>query len=295
MYKQNVHPFSSGISEVLDFLADQFEAGMQHRSLNGYRSAISSCHLPVDGFSVGQHPLVSRLLKGVFNLRPPQPKYSHTWEVCKMLDHLKSLGPNDSFSLEQLTRKLAMLLALVMAHRASNLVTLSVVGRTYTPEGVVLTCSGLAKTSKPSNLRERQSVVVTFFGQVELCPCPVSCLRAYEVATEKFRFSDDRMQLFSCTIVPHAPVTSSTISRWLKKTLHEATVGEQFSGHSTRSAASTAAASAGITTQEVMNRAGCSSENTFCKFYYRPSDKIGSVQRFSEAVLNDSTNNQRSP
>ena len=90
---RNVHPFSSGISEVLDFIADQFEAGRQYRSLNGYRSAISSCHLPVDWFAVGQHPLVSRLLKGVFNLHPAQQKYSHTWEVYKMLNHSKSLGP----------------------------------------------------------------------------------------------------------------------------------------------------------------------------------------------------------
>ena len=92
---RHIHPFLSG---VLDFLADQFEASRQCRSFNCYRSAVSSCLLPIDGFSVGQHPLVSRLLKSAFNLRPPQPKYSHTWEVHKMLDFLKSLGSNDKSS-----------------------------------------------------------------------------------------------------------------------------------------------------------------------------------------------------
>ena len=101
---RDIQPFSSGISGGLGFLAVQFEAGRQSRSLNCYRSAISSCQLPINDFSVGQHPLVSRLL---FNLRPSQPKYSDTWEVHKMLDFLKSIGPNDNLTLEQLTKKLA--------------------------------------------------------------------------------------------------------------------------------------------------------------------------------------------
>ena len=88
-----------------------------------------------------------------------------------------------------------------------------------------------------------QSVIITSFGEAVLCP--VACLRAYEAATEKFR---DRMQLFSVTIVPHGPVTSSTISQWLKKTMQEAKLGQQFTGHSTRSAASTAAALDGVST-----------------------------------------------
>ena len=108
-----------------------------------------------------------------------------------------------------------------------------------------------------------QSVIITSFGEAVLCP--VACLRAYEAATEKFTISVDRMQLFLVTIVPHGPVTSSTISRWLKKTLQEAKLGQQFTGHSTRSAAST---------QEIMKRAGWSRESTFCQFYCKPSEKL---------------------
>ena len=32
-------------------------------------------------YDVGQHPLVNRLLKGVFHLRPPQPQHTQTWDV----------------------------------------------------------------------------------------------------------------------------------------------------------------------------------------------------------------------
>ena len=50
-------------------------------SLNSYRSAISSVHEKVDGIEVGKHPLVTRMLKGVFNERPPRPNYESVWKV----------------------------------------------------------------------------------------------------------------------------------------------------------------------------------------------------------------------
>ena len=62
---------ASDVLKVLDFLAEQFERGLKYPSLNCYRSALSSALLPIDGFQVGSHALVARLLKGVFNLRPP--------------------------------------------------------------------------------------------------------------------------------------------------------------------------------------------------------------------------------
>ena len=45
---------------------------------------------------LGENWLVSRFMKGIFHLRPPQPKYTKTWDVSKVLSYLKSLGPNDT-------------------------------------------------------------------------------------------------------------------------------------------------------------------------------------------------------
>ena len=92
---------------------------------------------------VGQRPLVVRLLKGLFNQRPPKPRYSRTWNVTKMLTYLKSLGSNESLSLKLLTQRLAMLLALILRHRSSDLVRLSLGGHRYTPDsdpGDVVVC-----------------------------------------------------------------------------------------------------------------------------------------------------------
>ena len=70
--------------------------------INSYRSAISSVHEKVDGVSVGQHPTVTRLLKGVFHDRPPFPRYSSTWNVQLVLDFLGALGKNEDLTLKHL-------------------------------------------------------------------------------------------------------------------------------------------------------------------------------------------------
>ena len=43
-----------------------------------------------DRDSLGSHPLIARLLKGVYILRPPTPRYSSTWDVSKVTDYLRA-------------------------------------------------------------------------------------------------------------------------------------------------------------------------------------------------------------
>ena len=60
---------------MLEFLTDPFYQNYQHRTINVYRSTISASHLPIDGSPVGSHPPISRFMKGIFELRPPQSLY----------------------------------------------------------------------------------------------------------------------------------------------------------------------------------------------------------------------------
>ena len=85
--------------------------GISLVSLNVFRSAISSVHDKFNGVEVGKHPTITRLLKGAFHERPPLPRYTSTWDVNKVLQYLKSLGPSNGLTLKQLTHKLVMLLA----------------------------------------------------------------------------------------------------------------------------------------------------------------------------------------
>ena len=129
----------------MNFLAHLFEQGYQYRSLNSYRSAISSVHEKVDGYEVGQHPLVTRLIKGAFHERPPQPRYSETWDVSKVTSFLESLGSNDKLPATELTLKTVMLLALTRPSRSVDLANLSLDYRKYSPEGVTFMPTKLAK------------------------------------------------------------------------------------------------------------------------------------------------------
>ena len=277
--KRNADPVSGPISDVVNFLADLFKQGYEYRSLNAYRSAISSVHTEVEGYSVGQHPLICRVLKGVFNSRPPKPRYQSTWSVKSVLTWMEGLGPNSKLSLTDLSHKLAMLLCLVRPMRSSDVAKLDLRFRRYLPEGVSFQPANLTKQDRPGMAR------IEFFSAKfahNSVLCPVETLRAYEKVTEPWRPQNGEQKLFLGLVKPHKPVVSSTIARWLKGVLEKSGINTDiFNGHSTRAAAVTTAASAGITIADILQAADWSSESVFQKFYYKPSK--GS--EFADAVL----------
>lgn len=188
--------------------------------------------------------------------------------MTDVISFLSNLGENEQLSLKLLTQTLAVLMALVLAHRSSGLVRLSLLGKKVTPEGVVLPLTGLAKQSKPGSENSLQPVTIPRFVRDKRL-CPVEYLQAYVLATAQFRMSQDHQQLFISHQAPHKPVQSSTIARWIKQILEMSGVDSNtFSAHSTRGAASTAAVMRGMSTTQVMARAGWSSKDTFCQHYY---------------------------
>ena len=60
-------------------------------------------HVGVKGIPVGKLPIVSRFMKGIFNLRPPCPHYTSSWDVSVVLDFISAQGENESLSLKQVT------------------------------------------------------------------------------------------------------------------------------------------------------------------------------------------------
>ena len=100
-HKKSVNPFSCHLDSILLYLSDLYEKGLQYRTINSHKSAIPMTHLPIDNVCVGVHPLVSRLMKGIFNLRPAVPKYLKTWDVSVVLKYLISLSPAPFLSLKK--------------------------------------------------------------------------------------------------------------------------------------------------------------------------------------------------
>jgi len=138
-------PITGPIGDVANFLVELFKEGYQYRSLNAYCLAISSVLEKVDDEVIGQHPLISRVLKGAFNERPPRPKYHSIWNVDMVLDKFKNDGPSLDLSLEDLTIKTVMLFALTRPCRGANLAALDLNNRSFCPEGVVFIPTHLSK------------------------------------------------------------------------------------------------------------------------------------------------------
>ena len=264
-------PISCPVNIVLEFLTDLFDKGLQYRTINTYRSAISMTHLPLDGSLIGSHPLVSRFMKGVFQSRPPCPRYLTTWDVSVVLSHLRSLSPKEDLSFKEVTFKLTMLMALVCATRADTLHKLDLQFRVFKHDGISFTIPQLTKTSNP----KKPSLKLFFpaFPQDRRL-CPVTYLKHYEGLTKEFRpelTSNKPNPLFLSILSPHKPITSSTLSRWIKCILKDSGIDTStFKGHSTRSAATSAARNKSVSVMDIMKVADWSNSNTFTKFYYKP-------------------------
>ena len=71
--ERKLNSVHASVESILEFLTSEFNLGRAYRTLNVYRSAISSTHPKIDSVRVGEHPLVVQLLKGAYNLRPPLP------------------------------------------------------------------------------------------------------------------------------------------------------------------------------------------------------------------------------
>ena len=61
------------INDGLDFLTLLYKQGVGYSAINTARSALSSAITPADKTTFGEHPLVTRFLKGTFELRPSFP------------------------------------------------------------------------------------------------------------------------------------------------------------------------------------------------------------------------------
>ena len=68
---------------------------------------------------MGEHPLVSRALKGVFNTRPPLPRHNTFWDVSVVLQYIRQMGHNHSLSLRQLMLKTVMPISLNQTFKIS--------------------------------------------------------------------------------------------------------------------------------------------------------------------------------
>ena len=111
----------------MNYLSTLFDEGLQYRTVNAHRSAISAYHNFINGEPIGKHSKMCALQTGIFNERPPQPCYTFIWDVDVVLTYIKNnMSVNSQLSEKNLTCKLTVLLALSSALRASSIQHLNI-------------------------------------------------------------------------------------------------------------------------------------------------------------------------
>ena len=111
--------------------------------------------------------------------------------------------------------------------------------------------------------------------------CVMKCLRQYEMDTRTYRKNDPAspQPLFLLYVEPHKPVTSQRLANWLKEILGKAGIDTTvFKAHSVRGASSTAAAEKGVHIEDILHTADWSTNSTFRKFYYHPTQTSNYAQ-----------------
>ena len=232
--ERKIDTFQTPIEFVIEFLTELYESGLSYESLNSARSSLSNLCNKQDGYTVGSHPLVTRFMTGVFNLRPSQPKYLQTWDVNVVLHYLKTLSPVEDLSLKLLTYKLVMLVALTQASRTQSISFLSLQGMKIDSKSIVMFYSGLLKQCRKGKVNP----FVQFHMYMQDSDiCVYKTLSHYIHCTSSLRGLEKN--LFVNYVKPYKRVVSTTISRWIKCVLRNSGIDiEKYTSHSTRSAIS---------------------------------------------------------
>lgn len=276
--QQQIDPYNASLSQVADFLVHLFDSGLQYRTISGYRSMLSAILPPIGNFQVGQHPHISRLLKGVFHSRPPKVKLLPEWDldlVLKMLEN-KPFEPLHEISLKLLTFKTIFLTAITTFRRCSDLQSLRIDRESMKiqEKGITFIRHGLAKQDRQSHFGVK--IFVPHFSDKKLLD-PKRAIMQYIERTKESRQGlqpIEQVKLFLALNAPHKPVSSVTISKWIVSTIRMAYEDSSLKvkAHSTRAIAPSWALYNGASTKSILDAADWSSESTFAKFYLRDMD-----------------------
>ena len=254
------------VENVVEFLTDLYNKGLRYSAINTARSALSAV-ININGKPVGEHRLVTRFVKGIYNLRPALPKTNVTWDPEIILSYLKRLSPVNKISLKQLTLKFVTLLWLLIGQRGQSMTLIDIRNTTLSENSLKIRFGDLLKTSRPG-YHQKEIVVKAYAPDRRLCVVTVA--KEYLKRRQNLTSSSVH-QLFLAYQKPHNAVSKSSISRWVKEVMKEAGLDVTiFTPHSVRAASTSAALRANLPIDTILSTAGWSKENTFRRYYNKP-------------------------
>ena len=228
----------------------------------------------INGYPVGQHPDIKRLLKGVFNSRPPVKQLVPEWDLRKVLDLLSSppFEPMNKISLKCLTWKTVFLTAISMFRRCSDVQALRMdVGfMNILSEGVIFIREGLSKQDGPSH-NCKKMFVPCFKKNRKLDPKTANDIYLKRKLGLRSSENETIRQLFLTVNKLHKAVSKQTVASWIVKVIKLAygDSGMNIRAHSTRAIGPSWALFRGASISSILDTADWSSDTTFKRYYYR--------------------------
>ena len=274
--ERQINPFQASVENVANFLSYLYTEGYEYSTINNYRSAISAIHPEIDGEKVGQKHTVKQVMAGIFNKRPPLPRYTNTWDVDVVLNHIQNMPSNKDLCLKNLSIKTATLIALTSAARASEICALDTKCMQITDSEISFTVTDLTKTRKVKDTCGKVTFPSFEDSQLDVRSCIIDYLKT----TEPIRTVS---KLLISYVKPHNAIKPCSMARWLKTMLGTAGIDTNvFKAHSTRGACTSKANKFGLSVDQIMKKASWKSATTFQRFYNKPTQ---GEDLFTQTVL----------
>lgn len=276
---QDIDIINLTIVDILEYLTHLFQSNLSYSSVNTARSSLSLLLPKFESFKIGEHPLIVRLMKGIFKKRPPLPKYKNCWDVNVVLDFLRKLPDNSNLDLLMLSIKLVGLLALISGQRVQTLASIKIENVKSVKNSTRIFVPQILKTSK---INSSQPCIVLPLLSRDKKLCVKSTLEHYLDRTITLR-KDSNLLISSKK--PHNKVSPQTISKWLLKLLSLSNIDiDVFQSHSFRHSSTSKAYSKGVNIDSIFCNAGWSEKSlVFAKFYNKP---CMNSNEFANSVLN---------
>ena len=276
--KHHMDPNNQGTVGFLNFLSDCYKNKAKWGYLRSFVPALAKYTKEVN------MPLVKRLMRGVFKLRPPVARYTSIWDVNTVLHYIHAMI-NNTFQLKLL--KMATLLMLLSGNRVNMLSHFYIRNMYLNERECTFVFDEALKHSRPNWNTEK----MTFRAFPELPGlCPVNAIVDYLEARNAL--SNDGA-FFVTQVKPWNKAAPDTIARWIKTVLGWAGIDSgKYTAHSCRAAATSSAVFNGISLTTILKSASWSNVTTFKNFYYKEISEryVLDKENFGELTLQNYVN-----
>ena len=266
------------MSDVINFLASLYEKGLSYSVIKSAKASLNLILAFPPYSSIGEHPLIIKFMKGVFNTRPPTRKFGFVWDVKILFDYFRELGDNENLKDDVLSHKILLLLVLLGGQRINTIFWFR------TDE---LICNDLSATFAPSHVlkhsnENRKQDIFEYRAYHDKKLCVIACLRAY-LARRNTRVQSHCKKLLITHKKPYHEASIDTLRRWVKTLFNNIGIFN-FSAHSCRSASTSKALAIGIDIDEILKKGCWSNEKTFFDFYKKDIIYFAKDEPFNEII-----------